>query len=255
MTLTVALAQLPVVSDIEVNLKEIKSAVDFARDKGAQIVLTPEGSLSGYTHDFDRNHLEEALSELETYAKESRVGLALGTCRYEPDGLCYNQLRFYAPDGEFLGFHTKTLLCGSLDNVPKGEINNYACTPLRVFNFGGITIGGLICNDMWGNPFCTPMDDIHLALRLSRMGARVIFHAVNGGRDTSDISQVTVKRFHETNLLLRSAAAGVYTVSVDNAYPLDIPVSSIGGVACPNIRWGMTLPETGRQFGVYTINL
>ena len=37
----------------------------------------------------------------------------LGTCFVEAaDGHCYNQIRFYRADGEFLGFHSKTLQVG-----------------------------------------------------------------------------------------------------------------------------------------------
>ena len=49
----VALAQMPVVSDVSENVKTLLRAVRFAVDQRADVLLTPEGSLSGYTHQFD----------------------------------------------------------------------------------------------------------------------------------------------------------------------------------------------------------
>jgi len=107
----------------------------------------------------------------------------------EPDdGKCYNQIRFYDSDGTFLGFHNKILRCGTMTDPSKGEINHFAARPLRTYQVKGITIGGLICNDMWANPQCTPMPDPHLSQKLSEMGARIIFQAINGGRNGSDWS-------------------------------------------------------------------
>ena len=171
----------------------------------------------------------------------------------EADGLCYNELRFYLPDGTYLGCHTKTLLCGTITEPTVGEINHFATKPLRVFDFNGITVGGLICNDMWANPGCTPTVDTHLSHRLAQMGAKVIFHAVNGGRDDSELSQVTTKRFHECHVLLKAAADDVFIVTVDNSFPHTMPTSSIGGVAGPDARWAYRMEDKGQQFGVYTL--
>ena len=243
----VTLAQLAVrQNDIEHNLSDIKRAAEQASDEKADILLTPEGSLSGYTHTFDRAALKEALTELTAFAAGLRVGLALGTCAEEADGRRYNEIRFYAPDGMYLGCHTKTLLCGSGD-PPSGEVNEFAVLPLRVFDFTGITVGGLICNDLWANPSCTPMPDTHLTERLSRMGAKIIFQSVNGGRDDSPFSQGLAKKFHEVHVLMKTRANGIHICTVDNAYPENIGVSSIGGVAGPEGEWLHTLPEKGRQ--------
>ena len=105
MRLRVAGAQLPVTSDIGFNVEAIYRAIDFAEDAAADILLTPEGSLSGFTHDFDAGIVESSLVRVTSRAREAHLGLALGTCYVEPeDGLCYNQIRFYGPDGGYLGF-------------------------------------------------------------------------------------------------------------------------------------------------------
>ncbi len=80
MKIRVAGAQIPVTTDIESNAALIKRAIDSGRDEEADIVLTPEGSLSGYTHQFDYQTVEDALRSVVDYASESHIGLALGTC-------------------------------------------------------------------------------------------------------------------------------------------------------------------------------
>ena len=141
-----------------------------------------------------------------TGAASGNLALALGTCFVESDGNCYNQIRFYDGDGEYRGFHSKTLTCGSLSDPPRGEINDYAVQPLRIYELFGIPSGGLICNDLWANPGCTPGPDPHLTQQLSRLGARIVYHSVNGGRNGSDYARDVVWPFHETNLLMRARA-------------------------------------------------
>ena len=45
----------------------------------------------------------------------------------------------------------------------------------------------------------------------------------------------------------------MFIATVDNSDPETLPVSSISGVASPDAVWAYKLPETGKQFGVYTI--
>ncbi|MCZ7544149.1 MAG: hypothetical protein M5R40_11730 [Anaerolineae bacterium] len=189
----------------------------------------PEGSLSGYTHDFDAGAVADALRRVAARARESGLGLALGTCFVEPqDNRRYNQIRFYTPDGAYLGFHSKTLLCGTPTEPPEGEINHFDVSPLRVFDYMGIPAGGLICNDLWANPEATPMPDVHLSQQLARMGARVVFHAVNGGRDGSAWSDLAWQ-YHESNLRMRARAGRVWIVTVDNCHPTHLPVPRLRG--------------------------
>jgi predicted amidohydrolase len=116
-------------------------------------------------------------------------------------------------------------------------------------------VGGLICNDMWANPMCTPMDDPHLARRLGEMGARVIFHAVNGGRDGGPFSRTTVWHYHESNLVMRAMAAGAWIVTVDNCAPTHLPCSAPSGVVSPKGEWLVRAEPMGEQFFVMDIPL
>lgn len=256
-SLKVSGLQMNVTNDVAKNMKTIKKAITKAAEENADILLTPEGSLSGYYNGFDRREVKNALAEVTAFAKEKGVGLAVGTCFEENDGKCYNQIRFYDKAGEFLGFHSKILRCGDpfLENPANGEAADFAAAPLRAFDFHGLTVGGLICNDMWANPGCTPMDDCHLTIRLAKTGAKVVFHAVNGGRDGSEFSQVVNRNFHESNLRLRALGSRVWIVTVDNTFPDTLPNSCSGGVVTPWGEWAVQMPKQGECQFVYEIPL
>jgi len=255
MQIRVAGAQLPVTRDVEANVAQITRAIEYAAGERADILLTPEGSLSDYTPEFDAVAVGEALARVTASAKAAGIGLALGTCFVEPDdGKCYNQIRFYTPEGAYLGFHSKTLTCGTWDEPPQGEINYYAVRPLRTFDFQGLPIGGLICNDLWANPACTPVPDPHLTQQLARLGARVIFHAVNGGRDGSEWSDVAWY-YHESNLRMRAQAGHLWIVTVDSCHPLELRCSAPSGVISPEGQWGCRAAPQGVQYFAQTIPL
>jgi predicted amidohydrolase len=251
-SLRVAGVKMDVTKDLNANVQAIKKAIDYAEKEKADILLTPEGSLSGYTPDFDRNEVRTALTEIVNYASHAKVGLALGTCFYEDDNKCYNEIRFYECDGNYLGSHSKLLLCGNFNDFKKGEINDYTTTPLRTFVFKGIIIGGLICNDMWANPGCTTLPDTHLSQQLSKMGAKIIFHAVNGGRDGSKWSDV-YWNFHESNMRIRAQSGKIWMVSADNSFPTNLKSSCPSGVINPEGNWICETEAKGIQFFSYTI--
>jgi len=250
--LRIAGAQLPVTREVGANVAAIERGIAFAVAEKADVLLTPEGSLSGYTHGFDPPEVAAALEHVTAKAREAGLALALGTCFVEPDGRCCNQIRFYERDGTYLGFHSKILRCGSLEEPPTGEINHYAATALRTFQLSGTTVGGLICNDLWASPGCTPMDDTHLTQKLAGMGARVILHAVNGGRTRGEFSE-TVWRYHESNLQLRAPAGKLWIVTVDSSFPTDTHCSAPSGVVDPEGNWVCRAAPQGEQFFAYTI--
>ena len=253
MKMRVAGAQLPVAGDVAANVAAIRRGIAFASGEGADILLTPEGSLSGYTHAFDVHAVSDGLSRLRAEAMRAELGLALGTCYVEPaEGVCYNQIRFYGNDGDYLGFHSKTLRCGSLEHPSQGELNHYGTRPLRTFTFHEVMVGGLICNDLWANPGCTPEVDPHLTQQLAEIGARILFHAVNGGRDGSEWSDVAWQ-YHESNLRMRARAGRVWIVTVDSCHPLGVRCSAPSGVIDPDGAWACRVAPKGEQFFVYDI--
>ena len=140
---------------------------------------------------------------------------------------------------------TKTLTCGTLTDPSRGEVERYAVAPLTTRLFGDVMTGALICNDLWQIPACTPGPDPHLTQQLARAGARIIFHAVNGGRDGSEWSQVAWQ-YHETNLRMRARAGSLWIVTVDNCEP---------GVIDPRGEWMVRTALCGEELFVYDIDL
>ena len=255
MRIRVAGAQIPVSLSIPDNCKAILHAIEAAARDKADILVTPEGSLSGYTPEFDQGEVSGALQEVCRAAREHGLGLALGTCFTESDGRCYDQLRFYAAEGSYLGFHSKTLTCGTLNSPFRGEIEHFSAAPLQVFMIRGIPCGGLICNDLWANPGYTPTPDTHLSQQLADLGARIIFHSVNGDRDGSPWSTVSTWNYHESNLELRARAGKLFIVTVDNCAPLEVPCSSPGGVVGPDGSWLVRAPRHGEHVFVFELSL
>jgi predicted amidohydrolase len=251
--LRVAGAQMPVTLRVQDNARALLRVIAAAAGRGAQVLVTPEGSLSGYTHAFDQADVEEALEEVRRAAAARGLGLALGTCFTEPDGKVYDELRFYDAAGVLLGFHGKTLTCGTLEKHPRGEIERFAVPALRTFLLNGVRCGGLVCNDLWANPGYTPGPDTHLSQQLAAAGARVVFHAVNGDRDGSPWSTVTTWSYHESNLQMRARAGGLYIVTCDNCFPPDVPCSSPSGVVGPDGTWLVRAPRQGEH--VFSLEL
>ena len=94
------------------------------------------------------------------------------------------------------------------------------------------------------------MPDAHLSQQLARLGARIIFHAVNGGRDGSAWSTGVVWQFHESNLRMRAVAGRVWIVTVDNCAPIDLPCSAPCGVINPSGEWAVKTESQGERLFV-----
>ena len=170
-------------------------------------------------------------------------------------GTCFQYPIIPQVEYAFLGADSKILLCGTLTDPPEGEINEYETSPLGTISFDGLKIGGLVCNDMWANPQCTPMADPHLSQKLSQMGAAVILHAVNGGRDDNLFHRDVIRPFHEANVRMRAHAGKVWIVTVDNCHPMNIGCSAPSGVLTRDGEWAYKSPYEGEDLFSYTIEL
>lgn len=254
MSMRIAGAQLPDSANINENFKAVERAINFAVAEKADILLTPEGHLSGYHYEFNQAEVAKALGEITRMAALSGLGLALGTCFVEEDGLCYNQIRFYDRDGSFLGFHSKILLCGRPEDLITGEFCHYSSTPLRTFTFRDTAVGGLICNDLWANPEWTPGDDVHLTRKLAQMGVKIVFHAVNCGSGEDPYSLAN-KSYHESNLKIRAKAGHIWIATANCCYSTGHPGMCASGIISPDGEWACTVPLAGEQYYTCTVGL
>ncbi len=256
-TLRIAGAQILVTEGVQKNLERIKRAIDYAKKEKADILVTPEGALSGYTSAFDSNEVENALHEIENYAKDAGVGLALGICRYETGHpKPFNQVRMYTDEGDCLGFHSKILRCSNMKNPEPGEeeLNLYETSELHIFPFQQKKVGVLVCNDLWANPEWTSMSDPHLTRQLANMGAQVILHATNTGTNNSEWKEV-YQHFHRSNLRMRARVSKIWIISVDAAVEGRKPCLNPSCVINPNGEVLFEVSPEGEQLFVFTIQL
>jgi predicted amidohydrolase len=253
-TLRVAGAQLPVTQDVQKNFAAVTRAIEFAAREKADVLVTPEGSLSGYTAQFDSKATVQAMTVVADRAREANVALVLGTCFADADGLRYDAQRFYNRTGDYLGFHAKILLCRRVaEPQRKGELDFFQSAPLRTFELQGLTVGGLICNDMWANPEWTPMPDPHLAQQLAGLGARVVFLSINSGQEEGE-SLALHRAFHESNLRLRARSAKVWVVAANASDALGQREANChSGILAPDGRWIVRADPKGEQFFAHNI--
>jgi predicted amidohydrolase len=255
-SMRVAGAQIAVTADINENVARIARAIDEAADAGADILLTPEGAVSAYHWVFDASATAAGVEALRRHAVERAIGLALGTC-FEDGDARYDEIRFYTRDGGLAGVHAKRLLCKRVsDPVRDDERDHFGTLPLGSIRFSeGLTVGGLVCNDLWANPECTPEDDPHLLVQLARRGARIVFHAANTGTGVGAENRLH-RAFHDSNLRLRARAAGVCVVTVDAADASGREMCNApSGVIDNEGRWVVRAPARGEALFVADIAL
>ncbi len=249
--LRIAGAQSIVINDVAANEERLLRAVQQAAEDKADFLLTPEGSLSGYRPTFDRVEVAEATERVAEEARKAGVGLALGTCYKELENdaeHCYNQVRIYTPEGEYLGYHAKILRCSQLDHPGTGEMMSYVEGALRTFEYRGIRFGALICNDLWATPGYTTMPNPYLPWQLKRLGAEVIFHAVNSGTGQR------ARPFHESSVALWCLKLGIHIVAV-NAGSSEKPINARSGVMGPDGEWLTMARDVGEAQFVHDIVL
>ena len=236
--------QMEVSVDVNANLHQIMEGIDKAADEGASFLVTPEGSLSGYNSDFDQKEVAYALDKIRAEASAKKVGLILGTCFKElvkGREYCFNEVRVYAPEGNFLGEYSKILRCSSLDLPGSGEMTDYVEGNLKTFEWNGNKFGILICNDLWATPGYTTMPNPYLAWKLKQMGAQFIIHCINSG------SAQRYRAFHEASAELWALSVKLPVLEV-NAVEPDERVNAQSGLIDSDGERSLKVPDSGVQY-------
>ena len=238
----IAGVQMIVEKELDDNLPRILNHVAEAAEDGADIVLFPEMSLSGYHGDFADADVLRGTQAVADVAKEHGIAVIVGT-GWREGGETFIQNRVYGEDGALLGTHEKM--------VPTGDENGgdrSFCVPgkeLRTFSWRGITCGSLICNDLWVTPGCGPWHDPRLTYQLGRKGARIIFHAVNSGAGQLHTD------YHESNLRLRAMESNLHIATANAAFLK--PINCSTGVMSPKGEWLTRLDRVGE--GRYLVEI
>lgn len=243
--------QMTVTNDIKNNQAQIILGIRKAREEGASFLVTPEGSLSGYTSNFDQGQLDAALREVVAVAGKMKTGLMLGTCYKEMINgkeFCFNQVRVYTPEGNFLGAYSKILRCSNIDLPGTGEMLEYVEGELRTFDWNGLRFGILICNDLWATPGFTTMPNPYLPVRLKQMGAQFIIHCINSG------SVQKYRPFHESSAELWALSIKIPIIEVNAAQGQEI-INARSGLIDANGERIVCVPDSGLQVFTVKINI
>jgi predicted amidohydrolase len=250
-SIRIAGLQMDVSRNIAENEQTIKKYIHEAKERDVDFLITPEGSLSGYTSDFVGDELRNALHRIEETAKGAGIGLILGTCYKEEIGrkeYCFNQARVYLPDGTFLGTYSKILTCSPLDNPGTGEMMEYVQGRIKTFSIGEIDCGILICNDLWATPGFTTIPNPYLPWKMHEAGADIIFHLINSGTDLS------YQSFHESSVELWAKALKIPIVEVNAAHGRK-KINARSGVLDRKGERVVSVTSKGEQLFIYDLDL
>lgn len=146
----VALAQInPVLGDVDANLRQTKEAIENAREKGADLVVFPELSLTGYSlgdieDDVSMGVLDERLTEMIQSAGDMSVVIGF----HEDSGTfrTYNSAAYFE-HGALTHLHRKLYL----PTYGIFEERKFFSPGQRMLAFGTKfgRMAMLICNDAW----------------------------------------------------------------------------------------------------------
>ena len=250
-TFKISALQMNVTNDVKKNKEQILAGIKRATLEGASFLATPEGSLSGYTSNFDQAEVAAALKEIESESLKSKVGLLLGTCFKENIGgkeFCYNQVRIYTPEGIYIGEYSKILRCSNLELPGTGEMVEYVEGELKTFEWNGIRFGVLICNDLWATPGYTTTQNPYLAWKLKQMGAKFIVHCINSG------TAQRYRAFHESSAELWALSLKIPILEVNAAHENE-KINAQSGLIDANGERKSRVPDSGIQFFTNTIEV
>ena len=236
---TFAGCQIPVTRDIEKNIKEIKKAIDWAKENSVEIIATPECALSGYMWKPDSvddprlSLVISGLEEIKKYSKETGVDIVLGTAFVDDVNHWANTQKFIV-SGEVIHTHYKNIVFGE-------ELKYYnPGTTVGSIQYKQYKIAGLICNDFWSNPILWPDASGVLLRKLKDDGVDILFASVNVPKETGP--EDCFFRWHVLCTEMFSMAGGWTTVVCDNPYLMEGDeyqgrTISQSGICNPNMQW------------------
>jgi len=222
------LAQVAVHKNVEQNLASARRALEQAAAEKGEFVLFPELFLTGSARDLRQDEAAAGMAEIGEMCRKFGVTALVGTAWKEEDKI-FNQVRIIDATGAPAGVYAKKCLTyGDAKTVSPG-------TTELVFSVAGLTVGILICNDLWVTPGYTDGPNPHLTLKQARVGAQVIFHHINSGNGQN------YRAYHESNQFVRAAEAKCPIVAVNAFTPPEVNATS--GVVGTDFQHLVALPR------------
>jgi predicted amidohydrolase len=202
--ISVLVAQFPITLDIRENLAAVISVL--ARAEPDDVVVLPEGALSGYAEDpaflrsIDTALLAESMCVLKDQVVQRRLHLVFGSCVYEA-GRWYNAGLYYGPHEEMSVYRKVNLAARE-----RGYFTAGSQLPAIEMTVRGrpVKVGVQLCREIR-----FPEQWRHLA----RAGAEIFAYLTNAVGDTT---QVPVWRSH---LVSRAAENQRFVLCANNAHP------------------------------------
>jgi deaminated glutathione amidase len=145
----VALGQLPISSDPQVNLGRIGAAAAAAAAAGAQLALFPEGTQARFSVDLRSvaEPLDGAFCRgVAAAARAARIAIVAGLFEPAPDGRVFNTTVGYDRDGELAAVYRKIHLFDAL-----GHRESDAVAPgddVCIATLAGLRVGFMTCYDV-----------------------------------------------------------------------------------------------------------
>jgi deaminated glutathione amidase len=145
----VALGQLPISSDPQVNLGRIAAAAAAAAAGGAQLAVFPEGTQARFSADLRSvaEPLDGAFCRgLAAAARTARVAIVAGMFEPAPDGRVFNTTVGYDNDGQLAAVYRKIHLFDAL-----GHRESDAVAPgddVCIATLAGLRVGFMTCYDV-----------------------------------------------------------------------------------------------------------
>ena len=142
----------PRLGDLGTNLEDHLQRIDAAIERGGDLILFPELSLTGY---FLKDQVDELAQQPDSrllaplLERSRRISIAFGFVERSPEGRLYNALAFLE-DGRVLGVHRKVHLVsyGLFD-----EGRDFAAGErFQIIESRHGRFGPLICEDLWHMP-------------------------------------------------------------------------------------------------------
>jgi len=145
----VALGQLPISSDPQVNLGRVAAAATAAAAQGARLAVFPEGTQARFSADLRSiaEPLDGAFCRgLATAARSAGLAIVAGVFEPAPDGRVFNTTVGYDTDGELAAVYRKIHLFDALGHRESDAVA--AGDDVVIATLAGLRIGFMTCYDI-----------------------------------------------------------------------------------------------------------
>jgi deaminated glutathione amidase len=148
-SMRVALGQLPISSDPQVNLERVRAAASAAADQGANLAVFPEGTQARFSTDLPTVAEPvdgEFCRGLADIAKTNGLAVIAGVFEPAPGGRVYNTTVAFDRDGDLAATYRKIHMFDALGHRESDSVT--AGDEVVIASLAGLRIGFMTCYDV-----------------------------------------------------------------------------------------------------------